>query len=114
MYLYTCTRTWLELWGYKVNTHRRLIVQSAPFALRHLPRLSGYQVIGERAEAMTRRYLLVRFLALLQPRLFSPGTVRADPKVDQCLALGTISQIAKCLDPLTVGHSSLSQEHMYS
>jgi hypothetical protein len=58
---------------------------------------------------MTSLYLFVRFLALL-PLTFSPHAVRADPKVDQCLSLGTISQIANCLDPFTVGHSSLSQK----
>jgi len=63
---------------------------------------------------MTRLYLFIRFLTLLQPLIFGPCAVCADPKVDQCLALGTISQIANCLDPLTVSHSSLSQEHMYS
>jgi hypothetical protein len=42
----------------------------------------------------------VRFLALLQPL-----ASHIDPKVDQCLSLGSISQIANCLDPFTVGHS---------
>ena len=60
------------------------------------------------AETMTGLYSFVRFLALLQPLTFSPHTVRADPKVDQCLSLGAISQIANCLDPFTVSHSSLS------
>jgi len=63
---------------------------------------------------MTRLYLFVQFLALLQPLVLSPYAVRADPKVDQCLALGSISEIAKCFDPLTVGRPSLSQEHIYS
>ena len=63
---------------------------------------------------MTSLYSFVRFLVLLQPLTFSPHTVRADPKVDQCLSLGAISQIANCLDPFTVSHSSLSQEHMYN
>jgi hypothetical protein len=61
---------------------------------------------------MTRLYLFVQFLALLQPLIFSPHAVRADPKVDECLALGTISQIANCLMPFMVSHSSLSQKHV--
>jgi hypothetical protein len=62
---------------------------------------------------MTSLYLFVRFLALI-PLTFSPHAVRADPKVDECLAFGTISQIANCLDPFTVGHSSLSQQFVYN
>lgn len=58
---------------------------------------------------MTSLSLFVQFLVLLQPlAIFNPYVVRADPKVDQCLSLGLISQIANCLGPFTVGHSSLS------
>lgn len=56
----------------------------------------------------TSFYLLIRFLALLQQLTFNLRVVSADPKVDQCLALGLISQIANCLDPFIVSHSCLS------
>jgi len=110
VHLYIGRRTWRELWGYEMNTHLRSTVQSTLSALRRLRRLRAYQVLRllGNAEAMTRLYLLVRFLALLQPLIFGPYTVHADPKVDQCLALGTISEIANCLDAFRVGHSSLS------
>ena len=86
------------------------------------PPLQGfrtYRVIGlirlsGGAEAMNSLYLFVQFLALLQPLVLSPYAVRADPKVDQCLALGTISLIANCLNPFTVSHSYLSQQHLYN
>ena len=61
---------------------------------------------------MTYFAFLVQFLALLHPLAFSPHIVRADPKVDQCLSLGAISQIADCLDAFIVGHSSLSLSEM--
>lgn len=65
---------------------------------------------------LTSFYLLIRFLALLQQLTFNLRVVSADPKVDQCLALGLISQIANCLDPFIVSHSclSFSEEHMYN
>ena len=63
---------------------------------------------------MTSLHLFVRLFALLQPLIFGLHAVRADPKIDQCLSLGTLSQIVNCLTPFTVGPSSLSQEHMYN
>lgn len=57
---------------------------------------------------MTSFYLFIRFLVLFQQLTFSPRAVSADPKVDQCLSLGLISQIANCLDPFIVSHPSIS------
>ena len=98
------------------NIIQHLLSSSPPLPwLQRLNKTYLYQS----AEGMTNGtsfYLLIRLLALLQQLTFNTRAVSADPKVDQCLALGLISQIANCLDPFIVSHSSLSlsQEHMYN
>ncbi len=85
---------------------QRHLLSSTSVASVRLNKTSLYQ--GVSAEAMTSFYLSIRFLALLQQLTFNLRAVSADPKVEQCVSLGLISQIANCLDPFIVSHSSLS------
>ena len=64
--------------------------------------------------AMTAFRFLVQSLALLYPLALSLHVVRADPKLDLCFALGTVSVIAGCLDPFIVGDSPLPLRNAYT
>ena len=64
--------------------------------------------------AMTAFRFLVQSLAFLHILAFSPHIVRADPQLDPCFSLGTVSAIAGCLDPFIVGYSSLPLRNAYT
>ena len=87
-----------------------MFVPTCDFCPSPRPRLK--RLLSESTQAMISFYFFLQFLAPLQSLVSSRHVVRA--KVDQCLSLGSVSQIANCLDPFTVGHSFVFLRNIFS